>query len=212
MFTEEQFSALDKAMSLMAEMRFQPPPTEDMVKEGKVHSFGIKHFQRGFLITISAVKMFHLELKNNFGIPNLLVYYLSQDELERKFSEIRGLGGGWNLHPSALEYHQRLFQSVLLQLLEDETFDILALQERLKAKRTENDVELSISMDELPQANYSYLESEGIGEISSKVTSLFQNLGTDIDLSTDVKQMYNIFNVVTLQDGILKQRNLLQGM
>ena len=73
-------------------------------------------------------------------------------------------------------------------------------------------MELSISMDELPQANYSYLESEGIGEISSKVTSLFQNLGTDIDLSTDVKQMYNIFNVVTLQDGILKQRNLLQGM
>ena len=73
-------------------------------------------------------------------------------------------------------------------------------------------MELSISMDELPQANYSYLESEGIGEISSKVTSLFQNLGPDTDLNTDVKQMYHIFNYISVQDGILNQRNLLQGM
>ena len=80
----------------------------------------------------------------------------------------------------------------------------------VKAKRTENDVELSISMDELPQANYSYLESEGIGEISSKVTSLFQNLGTD--LCTDVRQMYNMFDFIHPKDDTLNQRNLLQGM
>ena len=134
MFTEEQFNALDKAASLMGGMRFQPPPTEDMIENGKVHKFGIKHFQNGFLITIAAVKQMHLDLKNNFGIPTLLTYYLSQDELERKFSEIRELGGGSNMHPSPLEYHQRLCQLVLLQLMEDETFDILAMQERLKAK------------------------------------------------------------------------------
>ena len=134
MFTDEQFSALDKAKTLMEGMRFQPPPTEDMIEKGKVHKFGFKPFQNGFLVTLEAVQQFQVFLKNHFGIPTLLAYYLSQDELERVFSEVRGLGGGFNLHPSPLEYHQRLLQYILLLLLKDDTFNIMALQERLKAK------------------------------------------------------------------------------
>ena len=65
-------------------------------------------------------------------------------------------------------------------------------------------------MDELPQADFRYLEAEGIGEVSSKVTSLFKNLGNDLD--TDVKQMYHIFNQIHPKDDTLNQRNLLQGM
>ena len=93
--------------------------------------------------------------------------------------------------------------------MQNETF-LEIFKHFLKAKRTENDVELSISMDELPQANYSYLESEGIGQLSLKVTSVFQNLGND--LGTDLKQMYHIFNHINPKDDILKQQNILQGM
>ena len=86
MFTEEQFNALDKAASLMGGMRFQPPPTEDMIENGKVHKFGIKHFQNGFLITIAAVKQMHLDLKNNFGIPTVLCKPTNLGPLRKKYS------------------------------------------------------------------------------------------------------------------------------
>ena len=132
MFTEEQFEALDKAKTLMAGMRFQPPPTEDMVANGKVYKFGFKPFQNGFLVTIEVAKQMQVFLKSQFGIPTLLVYYLSQDELERTFSIVRELGGGTNLHPSPLEYLQRLCQYVLMLLMDYKTFDIMAMQARLK--------------------------------------------------------------------------------
>ena len=84
-------------------------------------------------------------LKEHFQIPTLLTSYTSQDELERLFSVLRcERGGGSCMHPSALQYHQRLGQTVILLFLQNETFDIFAMQERLKAKRnTDDDVEFS---------------------------------------------------------------------
>ena len=98
---------------------------------------------------------------------------------------------------------------VLLAILKNETFWVI-FKHFVKAKRTEEDVEFFISIDELPQMNFSYLEAEGINEVTSKVTILYKNLGTDF--GTDVKQMYHMFNFIHPKDDTLKQRNLLQGM
>ena len=71
-------------------------------------NFCVKPFQTGLLNTINAVIMVHEDLKNNFNEPYLLTGSLNQDELERTFGEIRGLGGGFCLHPKSLQFLQRL--------------------------------------------------------------------------------------------------------
>ena len=208
---EEQKAALDKAKTYFSQMRFQAPPNDDMKKKGQVHNFGIKPFQTGSLITISANIELYLMLKEEFQVPYLLTHYTSQDELERKFSEIRGLGGGFCLHPTAKQYKERLNQSVKLQILADETFDILQMQERLKAKRShENDAQFTVTKEELPEPNFNDLEIKGIQDVASKVMSRFPNVGGNF--GTDLKQMYNIFNYVHPKDGILDKNNLLTGM
>ena len=105
MFYDQQIEALDKARQYVREMRFRAP---------KLNSFGIKVWQTGFLITIEAIIQIHLFLKNQFDEPYLLPYFCSQDELEQFFSKIRGLGGGFNLHPSPLEFYQRLGQLLFI--------------------------------------------------------------------------------------------------
>ena len=210
MYENEQFEALEKAKSYFAKMRFQAPPTDEMKKEGKVHKFGIKPFQTGALITISAMKQLHMLLKEEFQIPTLMTYYLSQDELERKFGEIRRLGSQFNSHPSALEYEQRLCQSVTLQLLEDETFDIFALQQRLKAKRIQNnDAQFSVTIEQLPEPNFNDLELKGIQDVASKVMSRY-SVGSEF--ATDMKTMYNFFQFVHPKDDVQDKTNLLTGM
>ena len=192
-------------------MRFQPPPTEDMKKQGKVHGFGIKPFQTGALITISAMVQLQSMLKEEFQIPYLLTYFLTQDELERKFSEIRGLGTQFCLHPSAYEYEKRLNTSVKLQILQDETFDIFAMQERLKAKRSQNtDAQFSVTIQKLPECNFNDLELKGIQDVASKVMSRYSNTGSEFQ--EDMKQMYNLFQFVHPKDGVLDKKNLLTGM
>ena len=104
MFYDQQMAALNEARHYFKKMRF---------KAKTLKSFGIKVWQIGFLITIEALIHIHLDLKNLCDEPFILPYFLSQDELEQFFSLIRGLGGGFNLHPSALEFYQRLGQVII---------------------------------------------------------------------------------------------------
>ena len=101
MYYDQQIEALNKARWYVSHMRF---------KAGKLKNFGIKVWQTGFLITIEAIIQIHLFMKNQFNEPYLLPYFCSQDELEQRFSVIRGLGDSHTLHPSPLQFYQRLGQ------------------------------------------------------------------------------------------------------
>ena len=113
MFHDQQAEALSVAYIFISKMRFK---ARDQV------NFCIKPFQTGLLTTINAICMLHEDLKTLYNEPLLLLLHLSQDELERFFGQIRGLGGGFCLHPKALQFLQRLGQSVILILLKDKLF------------------------------------------------------------------------------------------
>ena len=99
MFHDKKMEVLKKAKYMIGNMRFL---ARDQA------NFCVKPFQTGLLNTINAVIMLHEDLKNNFNEPYLLTGSLNQDELERTFGEIRGLGGGFCLHPKGLQFLQRL--------------------------------------------------------------------------------------------------------
>ena len=104
MFYDQQIEALNLARWYLREMRF---------KAKKLKSFGFKVWQRGLLITIEAIIQLHLFLKTLCGEPYLLPYFCSQDELEQFFSVLRGLGDFHTLHPSALQFFQRLGEVII---------------------------------------------------------------------------------------------------
>ena len=99
MFHDKKMEVLKKAKYMIGNMRFL---ARDQA------NFCVKPFQTGLLNTINGVIMLHEDLKNNFNEPYLLTSSLNQDELERTFGEIRGLGGGFSLHPKGLQFLQRL--------------------------------------------------------------------------------------------------------
>ena len=73
-------------------------------------------FQKGALITIEAtIKLFD-DLCTIYGQPLLLTAWITQDYLELTFGKIRGLGGGFNLHPTTLGYHHRKEQHLIAKV------------------------------------------------------------------------------------------------
>ncbi|KAL1488481.1 hypothetical protein ABEB36_014949 [Hypothenemus hampei] len=69
-------------------------------------------FQKGILISNSALKMLHVELKRRFGVDYILTRRLNQDVLENFFGVIRAKGGLHD-HPNPLEFKYRLRSYVL---------------------------------------------------------------------------------------------------
>ena len=118
---EEQFEVLEKAVTYFAEMRFKPRPKPNKPPP-KCKSFGLKPFQKGGLIAIAAITQLHEDLKTCHGEPYLKTERTTQDHLERFFSTFRGLGGAFCLHPSALQFLQRLGQYWKILLLKGHVF------------------------------------------------------------------------------------------
>ena len=128
-FYQEQIDALEEAKVYFAQMRFKPRPKPNKPPP-KLKSFGIKPFQKGGLITMSAVTLLHKDLRDLHGEPFLQTERTTQDHLERLFSTFRGLGGMFCLHPTALQFLQRLGQYLKIKFLKDKhvsqrLFDIL---------------------------------------------------------------------------------------
>ena len=91
-----------------------------------------------------------------------------KDYLERKYSEIRGLGGGFCLHPTQLQFRQRLGQSMKLQVLKDESFDLLSLKNDFPILHSSEDIDICVSelaatadlnQNEIGQVSHSYLHA-----------------------------------------------------
>ena len=117
-YYKEQIEVLDEAVNYFANMRFKPRPKQNKPPP-KCKSFGIKPFQKGGLIVIAAVIQLHKDLRDSYGEPFLKTERTTQDHLERLFSTIRGLGGMFCLHPTPLQFMQRLGQYWKILLLKD---------------------------------------------------------------------------------------------
>ena len=214
MFLELQLAALNKAKPLFTKMRYLCP--------GENAKWGIKPFQHGFMMTINAFILMQWDLSRPTNpsripprpiIPQILTGPLSQDELERTFGEIRGLGGH-NAHPSALGYLQRLAQLVKLRLLKDKSFDVISRKDQiieLQNREKENDACFSL---ENGQIDIEINEMEaGLDGIGNNVISKFAHLHdfAVVDFKVDLQKMYAFFSQFHPHDGIQSGGNLITG-
>ena len=105
MFLDEQLSALNEYFWYMERLRFRDPINDK--------NFRKIQFQSAALLTISAIKMLQSDLASKFNQPQLLTHWTTQDYLELTFGIIRGLGGGFCLHPTTLQFRQRTEQQLI---------------------------------------------------------------------------------------------------
>ena len=63
-------------------------------------------FQKGFMMSIAALKGLYSQLQNHYGVKNILTARLNQDCLENLFSQIRGLGRRYD-HPTPTSVKHR---------------------------------------------------------------------------------------------------------
>ena len=113
MYKDIQKQALLEAKWYLERIRFQNPKT------GK---FTMVPCQRAAILTISVMIAFLDDLEENYDIFQLLLERCSQDYLEVIFSVVRGLGGGFNLHPTTLEFYQRTEQQLSTPFLQEPYF------------------------------------------------------------------------------------------
>ena len=149
-------------------------------------------------------------------MPCILPYFLSQDELERFFSEIRGLGGGFCLHPSPLQFKQRLGQSVKLVLLADESFNLLSKRDQFNFCDPQNNVKFDQFVREVPENVYSDIQIKGIcKDLANEVTSKFPDLKNlnwlGISLDDRLMKMYHFFDQSHPALSLRKENNLIKG-
>ena len=210
MFKEEQIEALEEAKTYLQEMRFKAPVrSKKKLEKGIENKFEMKIFQKGHLITINAIILLQGELDILFQVPILKTYLTTQDELERLFSIIRGLGSH-SQHPTPLQYLQRLCKHIKMKMLESDNFDLDITKKYLSSiKDEQNNADFSISVEDLPETDFDTLEIERIQEIASKITSTFENV--EQGFLDDLKRMYMIFNHVHPKDGLQDKNNLLTG-
>ena len=109
MYLQEQLAALKEYQWYMENLRF---------KAYNSNTFSMLPFQRGALLLILAVRHLIHDMATKYNQPLLLTGWLSQDDLERFYGIVRGVGGGFNLHPTELEFFQRKEQ----QLIAHKTF------------------------------------------------------------------------------------------
>ena len=98
MYLQEQMAALKEYQWYMENLRF---------KAYKSNTFSMLPFQRGVILMIIAISHLIYDLAKKYNVHMILTGWLTQDDLERLYGILRGLGGGFNLHPTELEYLQR---------------------------------------------------------------------------------------------------------
>ena len=209
MFKREQIEALKEAMTYLREMRFKAPVRSKKKLEKGIteNKFEIKTFQKGHLITIMAVILLLDELQTIFNVPLLKTYLITQDELERLFSILRGLGS-YSQHPAALQLLQRIAKHIKMKMLACDTFDYELIKSYLiTLKLDQNNADFSISFEDLQESDFEEHEMAQIQEVASNST--FDNV--EPGFIHDLKRMYVIFNHVHPKDGIQAKNNLLTG-
>ena len=211
MFSEEQTQALNEAKTYLKGMLFKAPVRSKKKLERGIteNKFGVKPWQMGHLITINAMIGVHDQMKTCFNVAYLKTYLMTQDELERLFSIIRGLGD-YSLHPNALQYHQRILKHIMNKMLESDSFDMICIKEHLFSVRgAQDNVQFSISIEDLPEANFQPLEIERIQDIASTIIAGFPDI--EPGFLEILKKMYQIFNLCHPKDGLQNKNNLLTG-
>ena len=208
MFHEQKMEVLTKAKNMIENMTF-------LAKNQA--NFCVKPFQDGLLTTINGTIMIHEDLKNIFNEPYLLAAVLNQDELERTFGTVRGLGGGFSLHPKGLEYLQRLGQLVKLILLKYKSFNVMSLKKHYNVQEgqigaDDPDDNFSAHPDAHFRFFYSDIECGGIDEIAYDLTKKFNDVEFSDDLKNDLKSMYSWFNAHHPKNGLRNEKNLISGM
>ena len=103
MFLDEQVTALLEYKWYMERLRFKGPKDKHFKKI---------QFQSAALLSIPAIIQLQFDLATRFNQPQLLTAWTTQDYLELTFGKIRGLGGGFCLHPTTLQYRQRTEQQL----------------------------------------------------------------------------------------------------
>ena len=119
--------------------------------------------------------------------------------MERKFGEIRGLGGGFCLHPTELQFRQRLGQSLKLQVLKDDSYDLLSLKKDFPILHTNEDQALTLSsLSATATASTSDIESDGLDNIGQRILTKMKHVQDLSDCKdrffTDLKDIRRLFN------------------
>ena len=210
MFLKEQIEALKEAKKYFEGMLFKAPVrSKKKLEKGTENKFGKKPWQNGHLMLINAHIQMREFVETVFNVPHLKLYLTTQDELERLFSILRGLGD-YSLHPSALQYHQRLLKHIMNKMLEAGFSDLNCIKQHLYSVRgVQDNVQFSINIEDLPEANFGPLEIQRIQDVASKIIAGFPDIGSGF--LEILKQMYHIFNSVHPKDGLQPKNNLLTG-
>ena len=98
---ELQMKIFDRLLKYLEEIKFS----------------GQNRWQNGMILTIKGTIELHKNLRDNYGIPYLLTSNITQDYLERKFGNLRALGGQDD-NPSALQFLFRLQKDLTSTFLE----------------------------------------------------------------------------------------------
>ena len=179
-------------------MKFKP-------KNG--NKFKVNPFQKGALITIPAIIQLQDDLKNNYNEPLLLTEWVTQDLLERKFSEIRGLGGGFCLHPTPLQYEQRLGQSIKITLLKEPKFDLLARKEKIQIKHGTEPL-IPSENSETAILDYEKMQLDGMESFAERVINKVQSIQDlkpyKATFYLHIVEMYSLFNGAHPDNGMSK--------
>ena len=82
--------------------------------------------QRGAQISVQCAIALYVTLQTEYNISEYGTQFITQDDLESYFSEIRDMHGN-NKEPNALQFNNRVSTHITLQMLKDLNFDIFSL-------------------------------------------------------------------------------------
>ena len=175
-YPELQKPALKEAYHLLETMKF---------------TGNAKKFDKGGMTAINVVFSLSDFLMQKFGVPHLKTSYLNQCYLERFFGELRGAKGNDN-NPAPLHLLYRIQRKIICQILDDETFDLLANREwfeddnppALPANDFDacDDESLEPIFEEIEN---SVTESEGLVYIAGSIAKQAKSFGLDLGSTVD---------------------------
>ena len=200
MYYDEQMQALKEYQYYMENIRFRAHDKDN---------FAMITFQKGALYTIQAARHLQHDLATIYNQPLLLTAWTTQDYLERIFGIIRGLGGGFNLHPTDLQYHQRLGQWVKQLCLEKKEFDLVSRKSEFEITKIE-DVEKSSAASNLPTITVESVVKGGLITIAKKVSLAIKNQDMET-LNDDILVMHGLFDEYHPKDFLRKELFTITG-
>ena len=134
--------------------------------------------------------------------------------MERKFSEVRGLCGSFCLRMTALQYEQRLGQSVKITLLQDSKFDLLARKESIQIKHDYDPLQPPQTTND-PLLELEKMELDGMENFTKHVIHKVQPI-QDLapyksTLFVHITEMHSLFNAAHPENGMSKGNWQLDG-